>query len=67
MQENQALWRSRRSTATVRSKSEVKRLILKYFGLVVDFLMHISGLRYGKRIGYLFDERPTGNLPRMWS
>jgi len=43
MQENQALWRSRRSTATVRSRSEVKRLILKYFGLVVDFLMHISG------------------------
>ena len=43
MKENQALWRSRRSTATVRSKSEVKRLILKHFEIVVDFLMHISG------------------------
>ncbi len=44
MQENQSLWRSRRSIATVRSKSEVKQLILKHFELVVDFLMHISGL-----------------------
>jgi hypothetical protein len=26
-----------------REKSEVKRLILKYFEVVVDFLMHISG------------------------
>ncbi len=44
MQENQSLWRSRRSIATVRSKSEVKRLILKHFEIGVDFLMHISGL-----------------------
>gem|GEM_PF-6307663 len=45
MLENQALWRSRRSTATVKSKSEVKRLILKHFEVKVDFLMHISGLK----------------------
>jgi len=47
MQENQTLWRSRRSTATVKSKSEVKRLIFKHFEIVVDFLMHISGLKIG--------------------
>jgi len=31
MQKNQSLWKSKRSNATVRLKSEVKHLILKHF------------------------------------